>query len=72
MSKFVVNTENTMSIRKAVIDNLTIEVFPATTGLPYELRVGTTNQRGVAFETDATLEGVQAKAAIILAALEED
>ncbi len=69
MANYIVNIAATNAIRKDTV--ISLEVIQIENGT-YVLLIKTTG-RGldVKFETDATLQGIQAKAATVLAALEE-
>ena len=75
MAKFITNSTNDAAIRKEEVVSLVIT--SNTSGEPpaskYELRVNTFKGgfHSTNFETDSTLGGIQAKAATLLAALEE-
>ena len=78
MAKFVINSTGDMAVRKEQVKALSINLDPATEGetpraVSYNLRVHFTQGTGfdpMIFEVDTTLQGIQSKAATILAALE--
>lgn len=70
MAKFVINSGSNQAIRKDEVDIVRVVSIISQSGTTYELRVGTIGERGFVFETDTTLDGIQAKAATVLAALE--
>jgi hypothetical protein len=68
MAKFIVNTTGDKAIRKDSI--LSLSILGIEGG--YYLQVKTSDRvLDITFETDTTLEGIQAKGAIIIASLEE-
>lgn len=71
MAKFIVNSTNDKAIRKEQIEIVAIKAVVIGGVTSYELWVRSETERQLVFETDATLEGITAKAAIVLAALEE-
>ena len=79
MANFIVNSINTVAVRKGEILALEIKELteaqapPLPPNISYVLSMRAINPGhffGLLFETDSTLEGIQAKAATILAELE--
>jgi hypothetical protein len=72
MAKFVVNSTNTEAIRKEQVGVLSIKNNVITGTTSFELWIKSTEGKTVRFEVDPTLEGAQAKASTVLAALGGD
>ncbi len=77
MAKFIINSLGDRAVRKEQVRTLLIDYDPAIEGdnpqdAMYNLRVHFNIDGGdpIIFETDATLVGLQGKAATVLAALE--
>jgi len=68
--KVILNSTNTKAFAVGNAAAVQLAINPIESG--YNLMVRVSGMAHMDFETDATLEGIQAKAAIILAALEED
>lgn len=72
MAKFIVNSTNTVAVRKEEVTALIItQDAPAKFVLNVRTVRETSLVPGLGFEEGATLQAVQAKAAVIIAALEE-
>ncbi len=79
MAKFVINSTNTKAIRKSDVVGVEIRsidnsIPPVPPSISYELSLtmSTGHFFTGTFETDTTLEGIQAKAITILSALEAE
>lgn len=73
MASFITNSTNTVAVRK----DLVVSVFITNTGgdkyaLNLTTRPGTDRVPNLDFETATTLQGIQVKAAAVLAALEAE
>lgn len=75
MANFIINSTSTSAIRKEAV--VALNINEVTKGSPpssvFELTVKVHREHfnNIVFEVDTTLEGIQAKAATLLAALEE-
>ncbi len=74
---YIINSSQDKAIKKSVIAALEIttlidkDIGGETTEYILKITLTTPNVFALIFETDSTLEGIQAKAATVLAALEE-
>jgi len=68
MANFVVNSTGTTAIKMSEITALVIN--ERLEGFGLEVRLSSSEIERIVFETDATLEGIQAKATTLLTALE--